>query len=137
MTILQQNLWPFSRQQPVDLLSKVRELYPSLNQRIAIKDLLGLAHIPYWLQPPMRVDSSFTAYPFTVQDLWPFGGRHSRDLVNKVRELYPSMSRGERRQAADVHRELGWDPLVLRPKEALALMNGTAVMTGLRSEERL
>ena len=24
-----------------------------------------------------------------------------------------------------------WDPLVLRPKEALALMNGTAVMTGL------
>ncbi|MGY4492009.1 HAL/PAL/TAL family ammonia-lyase [Pseudomonas sp. TE3610] len=38
---------------------------------------------------------------------------------------------GERRQALDVHRELGWQPLVLRPKEALALMNGTAVMTGL------
>ncbi|WP_263143826.1 aromatic amino acid ammonia-lyase [Pseudomonas sp. RIT-PI-AD] len=39
--------------------------------------------------------------------------------------------RGERRSAAEVHRELGWTPLVLRPKEALALMNGTAVMTAL------
>lgn len=38
---------------------------------------------------------------------------------------------GQRRASADVHRELGWQPLVLRPKEALALMNGTAVMTGL------
>ena len=39
--------------------------------------------------------------------------------------------RGERRDAAEVHAELGWQPLVLRPKEALALMNGTAVMTAL------
>ena len=41
------------------------------------------------------------------------------------------MYRGERRSAAEVHRLLGWTPLILRPKEALALMNGTAVMTGL------
>ena len=39
--------------------------------------------------------------------------------------------RGQRRGAAEVHAELGWTPLVLRPKEALALMNGTAVMTAL------
>lgn len=38
---------------------------------------------------------------------------------------------GQRRSAAEVHTELGWEPLVLRPKEALALMNGTAVMTAL------
>jgi histidine ammonia-lyase len=41
------------------------------------------------------------------------------------------MFRGECRSAAEVHRQLGWTPLTLRPKEALALMNGTAVMTGL------
>ncbi|MDB6048046.1 MAG: histidine ammonia-lyase, partial [Pseudomonas sp.] len=41
------------------------------------------------------------------------------------------MFHGERREASDVHHQLGWDPLVLRPKEALALMNGTAVMTGI------
>ncbi|WP_342595392.1 aromatic amino acid ammonia-lyase [Salinicola lusitanus] len=39
--------------------------------------------------------------------------------------------RGDVRMAADVHAELGWEPLTLRPKEALALMNGTAVMTAL------
>jgi histidine ammonia-lyase len=36
--------------------------------------------------------------------------------------------------AAEVHRRLGLEPLALRPKEALAVMNGTAVMTALACE---
>lgn len=38
---------------------------------------------------------------------------------------------GERQPTATVFRQLGIEPLTLRPKEALAIMNGTAVMTGL------
>lgn len=44
------------------------------------------------------------------------------------REVY---HRGQRRPAAVVFAELGITPLKLRPKEGLALMNGTAVMTAL------
>jgi histidine ammonia-lyase len=44
------------------------------------------------------------------------------------REVY---FHGERRATADVFNELGIEPLKLRPKEGLALMNGTAVMTAL------
>ena len=44
------------------------------------------------------------------------------------REVY---WRGELRPSAEVYRELGVEPLVLRPKEGLALMNGTSVMTAL------
>ncbi|WP_251977658.1 HAL/PAL/TAL family ammonia-lyase [Salinicola avicenniae] len=39
--------------------------------------------------------------------------------------------RGAVRPAAEALAELGWTPLTLRPKEPLALMNGTAVMTAL------
>lgn len=39
--------------------------------------------------------------------------------------------RGEQHDAANVFRELDIQPLRLRPKEGLALMNGTAVMTAL------
>ncbi|MFQ2164358.1 histidine ammonia-lyase [Aeromonas hydrophila] len=38
---------------------------------------------------------------------------------------------GVLRPAAEVYRELGVTPLTLRPKEGLALMNGTSVMTAL------
>ncbi|MDV7341027.1 aromatic amino acid ammonia-lyase [Terasakiella sp. A23] len=39
--------------------------------------------------------------------------------------------KGERRAVKDVYAELDIKPLVMRPKEALAIMNGTAVMTAM------
>ncbi|GAB5991577.1 HAL/PAL/TAL family ammonia-lyase [Aeromonas enteropelogenes] len=44
------------------------------------------------------------------------------------RDLYRD---GQLMAAADLYRELGMTPLKLRPKEGLALMNGTSVMTAL------
>lgn len=41
---------------------------------------------------------------------------------------------GQRRPTADVFKELGITPYTLRPKEGLALMNGTSVMTALATE---
>ncbi|MDK2124921.1 HAL/PAL/TAL family ammonia-lyase [Parachitinimonas caeni] len=41
------------------------------------------------------------------------------------------MYQGQRRDAGEVFAELGITPLQLRPKEGLAIMNGTAVMTAL------
>ncbi len=38
---------------------------------------------------------------------------------------------GQRKPAIKVYNELGWQPLTLYPKETLALMNGTGVMTAL------
>lgn len=42
--------------------------------------------------------------------------------------------RGQQCQTTEVYKELGIEPLTLRPKEGLALMNGTAVMTALACE---
>ena len=39
--------------------------------------------------------------------------------------------RGERRLASEVFANLGIEPLMLKPKEGLAIMNGTAAMTGV------
>ncbi len=39
--------------------------------------------------------------------------------------------RGEQRDTADVFKQLSIKPIKLRPKEGLAIMNGTAVMTGI------
>ncbi|AZE71371.1 hypothetical protein C4K00_1126 [Pseudomonas synxantha] len=65
----------------------------ALNQRIAIKALLDIPHIPHWLQPPMALDTSFTAYPFSLSNLWPFSSQQPVDLVSKVLDLYPSLNR--------------------------------------------
>ncbi|WP_235914170.1 HAL/PAL/TAL family ammonia-lyase [Curvivirga aplysinae] len=48
-------------------------------------------------------------------------------LIGEREVLY----KDERRPTMDVFKELNVTPLVMRPKEALAIMNGTAVMTGL------
>ncbi len=41
------------------------------------------------------------------------------------------LHRGARRSSAEALEEIGLKPVALRPKEGLALMNGTAVMTGI------
>ncbi len=41
------------------------------------------------------------------------------------------LHRGQRRPAAEALAEIGLEPISLLPKEGLALMNGTAVMTGI------
>lgn len=73
----------------------------ALGQRVAIKNLLGVPHIPFWLQPPMSVNSSFQAYPFSLRNVWPFGGQQPVDLVKKVQEIYTSFSDAKARDLID------------------------------------
>lgn len=83
----------------------------ALNQRTAIKALLDIPHLPYWLQPPMRVHTSFIAYPFSLSNLWPFSTRQPVDLVSRVIDLYPRL---DRVLADDLIRELDMsDPALL------------------------
>ena len=102
----------------------------ALNQRIAIKALLDIPHIPYWLQPPMALDTSFTAYPFSLSNLWPFSSHQPVDLVSKVLELYPSLNRAA---AHDLIDDLGMsEPAALielerRKAEYQALDHGLTV----------
>lgn len=69
----------------------------ALEKRIEIKRLLDLPHVQPWLQPPMRVDRTFTTYPLWSM-LWPFGGNRARDLTAKVQELYPSFNNDDARR---------------------------------------
>ncbi len=48
-------------------------------------------------------------------------------LIGEREALY----RGTVRPISDIYRELNWHPITLAPKEGLAIMNGTSVMTAL------
>ena len=52
-------------------------------------------------------------------------------VIAGEREVY---YRGDERNSIDVYRELGIEPYVFKPKEALALMNGTAIMSAIALE---
>lgn len=71
----------------VTLAGKISD--QAIKHRSMIADLLELPSPPPWQRPPMRVDSSFIAYPATVgyQD-----STHSIGLVRQVRGLYPALS---------------------------------------------
>ena len=49
-------------------------------------------------------------------------------VIAGEREVY---FKGEERTSKEVHKELGIEPYVFKPKEALALMNGTAIMSAI------
>ncbi|WP_024954803.1 HAL/PAL/TAL family ammonia-lyase [Sulfurospirillum arcachonense] len=49
-------------------------------------------------------------------------------VIAGEREVY---YKGEERTSKEVHNELGIEPYVFKPKEALALMNGTAIMSAI------
>jgi len=52
-------------------------------------------------------------------------------VVAGEREVY---YKGEERRTAELYAELGIEPYVMQPKESLAIMNGTAAMSGIAIE---
>lgn len=69
------------------LAEKIRE--QAIKQRSTMRNLLALQAPAPWKKPPMRVDSSFIAYPLVVEYQHSV---HSLDLVRQVRRLYPALS---------------------------------------------
>ncbi len=69
---------------------------------------------------------AFGAGPLTIEDVLAVA-----DVLALLVGEREACHRGETLPAAELHRRLGLEPLALRPKEGLAVMNGTAVMTAL------
>lgn len=69
------------------LAGKISEL--AVKHRSSIRTLLGLQAPPPWQRPPMKVDSSFIAYPLILSYE---NSSHSLDLVRQVRGLYPALT---------------------------------------------
>lgn len=69
------------------LATKIADL--AKEHRAKVKTLLGLDNDKPWLSPPIKVDTSFIAYP-----LFPLFDRrgHSNDLIRKAVSLYPRFS---------------------------------------------
>jgi hypothetical protein len=69
----------------------------ALARRVEIKSLLDIPHLQPWLQPAMGLDRSFLVYPLWSR-FWPFNSPRPPDLVAKVQEIYPRLTRDDARQ---------------------------------------
>ena len=69
------------------LAKKISDL--AIAHRSQVKTLLGLEPPNHRIEPPMKVDTSFVAYPFFLNQ---GQSNHPLDLVRQVRSLYPRMN---------------------------------------------